>query len=36
LGKITKSIEIEASPEKVFAFVTDIKKMNEITGILRR
>jgi carbon monoxide dehydrogenase subunit G len=29
--KLTKSIEIEASPEKVFAFLTDKKKMNEIT-----
>jgi carbon monoxide dehydrogenase subunit G len=29
LGKLTKSIEIEASPEKVFAFWLDAKKMNE-------
>jgi carbon monoxide dehydrogenase subunit G len=28
--KLTKSIEIEASPEKVFAFLTDMEKMNEI------
>jgi uncharacterized membrane protein len=30
LGKLTKSIEIEASPEKVFAFINDSEKMNEI------
>jgi uncharacterized membrane protein len=30
LGKLTKSIEIEASPEKVFTFINDTKKMNEI------
>ena len=29
MGNITKSIEIEASPEKVFAFINDAKKMNE-------
>jgi carbon monoxide dehydrogenase subunit G len=29
--KLTKSIEIEASPEKVFDFVTDMEKLNEIT-----
>jgi hypothetical protein len=29
LGKVTKSIEIEASPEKVFAFILDSKKLNE-------
>ena len=29
LGKVTKSIEIEASPEEVFAFIIDQKKMNE-------
>lgn len=29
--KLTKSIEIEAPPEKVFAFITDMEKMNEIT-----
>jgi carbon monoxide dehydrogenase subunit G len=28
--KLTKSIEIKASPEKVFAFLTDIEKLNEI------
>jgi uncharacterized membrane protein len=31
LGKLTKSIEIEASPEKVFAFILDSKKMNELS-----
>jgi len=31
LTKLSKSIEIEASPEKVFAFINDTKKMNEIT-----
>ena len=31
MGKVTKSIEIEASPEKVFAFMCDLEKMNEIT-----
>jgi len=30
LGKVTKSFEIEASPEKVFAFILDSKKLNEI------
>ena len=30
MGKLTKSIEIEASPEKVFAFIIDHKNMNEI------
>jgi carbon monoxide dehydrogenase subunit G len=29
--KLTKSIEIEASPEKVWALIFDLKKMNEIT-----
>jgi carbon monoxide dehydrogenase subunit G len=29
--KLTKSIEIEASPEKVFAFLSDLEKLNEIT-----
>lgn len=29
MGKVTKSIEIEASPEKVFAFILDSKKLNE-------
>jgi carbon monoxide dehydrogenase subunit G len=29
VAKITKSIEIEASPEEVFAFITDMKKTNE-------
>jgi carbon monoxide dehydrogenase subunit G len=29
--KLTKSIEIEASPEKVWAFIFDLKKMNETT-----
>ena len=31
LGKASRSIEIEASPEKVFAFMCDMEKMNEIT-----
>jgi ligand-binding SRPBCC domain-containing protein len=31
LGKVTASIEINASPEKVFAFATDMEKMNDIT-----
>jgi carbon monoxide dehydrogenase subunit G len=29
VAKLTNSIEIEASPEKVWAFITDMKKMNE-------
>jgi uncharacterized protein YndB with AHSA1/START domain len=29
LGKFTKSIEIEASPERVFTFINDDKKVNE-------
>jgi carbon monoxide dehydrogenase subunit G len=29
--KLTKSIEIEAPPEKVWAFLSDIEKLNEIT-----
>ena len=29
MGKLTKSVEIEASPEKVFDFINDTKKMNE-------
>jgi carbon monoxide dehydrogenase subunit G len=29
LGKLTKSIEIEASPEEVFSFVNDMEKMNK-------
>jgi carbon monoxide dehydrogenase subunit G len=28
--KLTKSIEIEASPEKVFAFMLDVEKQNEL------
>ena len=31
MGKATGSIEIEASPEKVFAFILDSKKLNETT-----
>ena len=31
MTKLTRSIEIEASPEKVFAFTHDIEKMNQIT-----
>jgi uncharacterized membrane protein len=30
MAKVTKSIEIEASPEKVFDFINDMKKMNEL------
>ena len=30
MGKETGSIEIKASPEKVFAFILDSKKLNEI------
>jgi len=30
LGKVTNSIEIEASPEKVFTFINDMEKMNEV------
>jgi uncharacterized protein YndB with AHSA1/START domain len=33
LGKLTKSIEIEASPEKVFAFIIDDKKMSEAGSV---
>ena len=29
MAKLTKSIEIEASPEKVFTFINDMKKMND-------
>jgi uncharacterized protein YndB with AHSA1/START domain len=29
MAKITKTIEIEASPEKVFAFTNDLQKRNE-------
>ena len=29
MTKVTKSIEIDASPEKVFAFIIDREKMNE-------
>jgi len=31
LGKVTRSIEIKASPEKVFAFMLDMEKMNQIS-----
>ena len=31
MGKLTKSIEIAASPEKAFTFINDPKKMNEAT-----
>jgi carbon monoxide dehydrogenase subunit G len=31
VAKLTKSIEIEASPEKVFAFITDMEKSNEVS-----
>jgi carbon monoxide dehydrogenase subunit G len=30
MGKMTKSVEVKAPPEKVFAFLTDIEKLNEI------
>lgn len=30
MTKITKSIEIAASPEKVFDFINDMEKMNEL------
>ena len=29
MAKLTKSVEVEASPEKVFTFVNDVKKMND-------
>ena len=29
MGKLTKSIEIEASPEEVFNFINDAEKMNK-------
>ena len=32
MAKLTKSIEIEASPEKVFNFLNDIEKMNKAHG----
>ena len=31
MTKLTKSIEIEASPEKVWTLLLDLKKMNEFT-----
>ena len=31
MTKLTKSIGIEASPEKIWAFIFDLKKMNELT-----
>ena len=31
MGKITKIIEIEAPPEKVFDFISDMEKMNEVS-----
>lgn len=30
MTKVTKSIELEASPEKVFAFINDMEKMNAV------
>jgi hypothetical protein len=37
MGKITKSIEIEASPEKVSALLLDVEKMNELNkGFVER
>jgi carbon monoxide dehydrogenase subunit G len=36
LGKITLSDEIEASPEKVWAFMLDMDKLNELTkGVIK-
>ena len=32
MGKLTKSIEIEASPEEVFNFINDMEKMNKATA----
>ena len=29
MGKVTKSVEIEASPEEVFNFINDMEKMNK-------
>ena len=35
MGKVTKSIEIEASPEEVFSFCMDMEKMNKaLTGLI--
>ena len=31
MAKLTKGIEIEASPEKVFTFTLDLGKLNEVT-----
>ncbi len=31
MANLTRSIEIEAPPEKVFAFITDLEKRNETT-----
>ena len=31
MGKVTMSIEIGASPEKVFTFMGDLEKLNELT-----
>ena len=31
MTKLTKSIEIEASPEKVFTLINDLKKMNALS-----
>ena len=30
MGKLTKSAEVKAPPEKVFAFLTDVEKLNEM------
>ena len=32
MGKLTKSIEIEASPKEVFNFINDMEKMNKATA----
>ena len=35
MGKLTRSIEIEASPEEVFSFINDMEKMNvALKGLL--
>lgn len=31
MAKLTKNTQIEASPEKVFAFLFDKEKMNEVS-----
>ena len=36
MGKLAKSIEIEASPEEVFNFINDTEKMNKAHGGLTK